>query len=217
MYQLKRGAYIRRVIRWDGWELLHLVATGLTTFKFRYLVRCVGKGTVVCPGTRIRNKSNVRIGRGCLLQDCVYIRAGTAGSIVLGDEAALNTRCSLFGHGGIEIGEKSQVGPGTVITTTDHDYENELRTRYDPVRIGRGVWIGANVTVLPGAEIGDGAVIGAGSVVRGSIPGQSVAVGAPARVVKTLDDAAGPEPTQRRAAVRRSRTRHHSEELPGDA
>ena len=52
--------------------------------------------------------------------------------------------------------------------------------------IGNDVWIGGNVTVLPGVTIGDRAVIGAGSVVTEDIPADSVAVGAPAKVVKEL-------------------------------
>ena len=55
-----------------------------------------------------------------------------------------------------------------------------------PVTIGNDVWIGGNVTVLPGVTIGDRAVIGAGSVVTEDIPADSVAVGAPAKVVKEL-------------------------------
>ncbi len=55
-----------------------------------------------------------------------------------------------------------------------------------PVRIGRGSWLGERVTVLRGADIGEGCVIGAHSVVRGHIPDHSLAVGAPARVVRSL-------------------------------
>jgi acetyltransferase-like isoleucine patch superfamily enzyme len=51
------------------------------------------------------------------------------------------------------------------------------------VIIGRDVWLGARVIVLAGVTIGDGCVIGAGSVVTRSLPPNSIAVGAPARVV----------------------------------
>jgi acetyltransferase-like isoleucine patch superfamily enzyme len=53
-----------------------------------------------------------------------------------------------------------------------------------PVTIGRGTWLGQNVVVLPGVTIGQHCVVGANSVVNSSIPDYSVAVGAPARVVR---------------------------------
>lgn len=57
-----------------------------------------------------------------------------------------------------------------------------------PVRIGSNVWLGANVTICPGAVIGDNSIIGAGSVVVGDIPANSIAVGNPCRVIKPLPD-----------------------------
>ena len=190
MYQLHKLRYFSRILRNNPSELLRLLIMGLTTVKYRYVKRCVGPGTIVGPGTTIINSANVRIGAGCLLQDRVYIRAGAEGRVRIGDRAALNSFCRLFGHGGLEIGEDTQLGPGTLITTTDHDYRGELETRFERVIVGRRVWVGANVTILPGVEIGDFAVIGAGSVVTKSIPPRSVAVGVPARVIKELDEAA---------------------------
>lgn len=61
----------------------------------------------------------------------------------------------------------------------------------EPVRIGDDVWIGARVTILPGADIGNGSVIGAGSVVCGKIPPMAVAAGNPARVVGMRGNAKG--------------------------
>jgi acetyltransferase-like isoleucine patch superfamily enzyme len=188
VYTLDKSAYLSRVLRENPSELYRLLGIGLTTAKYRYLKRCIGKGTVVGRRTEIINSAHVHIGSGCLLQDAVYIRAGTEGNIVIGDRSALNSFCRLFGHGSIEIGEDTQIGPGSLITTTDHDYHQNLERHYKRVVIGRGVWIGANVTVLPGVEIGDFAVIGAGTVVTTSIPSRAIAVGVPARVIKYVDD-----------------------------
>ena len=55
-----------------------------------------------------------------------------------------------------------------------------------PVKIGRRVWIGSHATVLPGVTIGDGAIIGGGAVVTKDVPAYAVAVGVPARVVKSV-------------------------------
>ena len=55
-----------------------------------------------------------------------------------------------------------------------------------PVTIGNDVWIGGNVTILPGVNIGDKAVIAAGAVVTKDVPDNTVAGGVPAKVIKEL-------------------------------
>jgi acetyltransferase-like isoleucine patch superfamily enzyme len=191
VYTLNKLAYFVSIVKSNPSELLRLFRIGLTTAKFRYVKRCVGKGTVVGTRTEIINSANVHIGNGCLLQDAIYIRAGTDGRITIRDRVAINSFCRLFGHGSIVIGEDTQIGPGSLITTTEHDYQGDLKEHFRPVTIGKGVWIGANVTILSGVEVGDYAVIGAGSVVTRNIPPRSVAVGVPARVIRQLDDPPG--------------------------
>ena len=61
-------------------------------------------------------------------------------------------------------------------------------TKVQPVRIGRGAWLGQNVVVCPGVTIGEGAVIGANSVVNCDVPSYTLAVGAPARVLRSFRD-----------------------------
>jgi acetyltransferase-like isoleucine patch superfamily enzyme len=118
------------------------------------------------------------------------------GRITIGDHAALNSFCRLFGHGGIDIGQDTQIGPGSPITTTEHDSDHDLATHFKRVRIGKGVWIGANITILPGVEIGDFTVIGAGSLVMKTIPARCTALGFPARVVKFSDAPSGAVPSE---------------------
>jgi acetyltransferase-like isoleucine patch superfamily enzyme len=188
MIKLNKAAYLVKVVKSDPFELLRLLAMGLTTAKYRYVLRCVGQGTIVGRHTEIINASRVRIGKGCLLQDSVYIRAGTQGEIIMGDRAGLNSFCRIFGHGSVKIGEDAQIGPGTLVTTTTHSYHDDLETSFKPVVIGKGVWIGANSTILPGVTIGDSAVVGAGSVVTRDIPSGAIAVGVPARVIKWISE-----------------------------
>lgn len=190
MHTPKKLNYLLQTLRRNPSEVLRLLSVGLTTAKFRYVKRCVGPGTTVEPQTKIINSANVRIGQGCLLKEAVYIRAGLEGRVIIKDRAAINSFCRIYGHGSVEIGEDTQIGPGSLITTTDHDYHDALKTRYKAVRIGREVWIGANVTVLPGVTIGDRAVIGAGAVVTKDIPARAIAVGVPARVIRMIDEAA---------------------------
>lgn len=77
------------------------------------------------------------------------------------------------------------ISDGSHATTRgDVPYKYQGLDPVAPVRIGRGSWIGQNVVVRPGVEIGECCVVGAGSVVTRSVPDSCMAVGAPARVVK---------------------------------
>src|SRR5690606_686867 len=69
----------------DPAEGLRLIRIGLATFRFRYVLRSAGPGSVFGTGNRIINASNVRIGRDCLFQDSIYIRAGVRGRVHIGD------------------------------------------------------------------------------------------------------------------------------------
>lgn len=94
----------------------------------------------------------------------------------------------------LTIGNHVFLHKGTVIMT--HDWAGWcFLEKYDdfvpscgPVTIGNNVWLGSNVTILKNVEIGDNVIIGAGSIVTKSIPSNSVAVGTPAKVVKSIDD-----------------------------
>lgn len=179
---------LKGMLRQNPLDLLRLVRIALTTGYYRFVRRCGGAGTIIGCNTQLINASNITIGRGCFLQDEVYIRAGGSGSVTIGDRAALNSFVKIFGHGGVSIGEEAQIGPGTLITTTGHDYTDQnLETSFSAVSIGERAWIGANATILPGVTIGDYAVIGAGAVVNKDIPAHTVAVGVPARAVKTIE------------------------------
>ena len=73
----------------------------------------------------------------------------------------------------------------------DHPYEPykyQAIRRIAPVAVGRGCWIGQNVVILPAVTIGEMSIIGANSVVTHSVPPRSIAVGAPARVIKQWDE-----------------------------
>ena len=90
----------------------------------------------------------------------------------------------------ITIGDNVLVGPNCTFTTATHPTDPLKRAsgvEYAyPITIGNNVWLGCNVVVLPGVQIGDGAVIGAGSVVTKNVPANTVVVGSPARVIKEL-------------------------------
>lgn len=90
-----------------------------------------------------------------------------------------------------QIGNFVMMGEACHIYTRNHKIDRtdipmcrQGFDEYKPVIIGDDVWIGARVTILPGAKIGTGAVVGAGAVVSGEIPDFAVACGVPARVIR---------------------------------
>ena len=90
----------------------------------------------------------------------------------------------------ITIGDDVQIGPNVQLLTATHPVEPEpRRAKWEsakPVAIGNNVWLGGGVIVCPGVTIGDNTVVGAGAVVVRDLPANVVAVGNPARVVRTL-------------------------------
>jgi acetyltransferase-like isoleucine patch superfamily enzyme len=111
-------------------------------------------------------------------------------NIHFGADVFVNSGCRFQDQGGIEIGDGSLIGHNAVITTLNHDLLPSRRADMHPARvvIGLGVWLGANVTVLPGVTIGDGAVVGAGAVVTKDVPAGAVVVGVPAKQVGTVPE-----------------------------
>lgn len=99
---------------------------------------------------------------------------------------------AVLGIGGpIRIGAGVQIGAGFTVSAESHEADPDGsfvsgHVSRRGVRVGDRCWIGNNVAVLDGVEIGEGCVIGAGSVVTRSLPAFSLAVGAPARVRRTL-------------------------------
>jgi acetyltransferase-like isoleucine patch superfamily enzyme len=96
---------------------------------------------------------------------------------------------------GIVFGSNIEIGPNTCIMSVNHDLQNYLQgVPVRPIHIGNNVWIGANVSILPGVHIGHNVVIGAGSVVTKDIPDNSVAAGVPCRVIRLKPPYTGPQP-----------------------
>lgn len=133
--------------------------------------------------SEIRLNNDVHIGRNSIL------RAGI-GQIIVHEGVTLNRFVYLDGNGGIQIGRNALLGNKVELISGNHIFEDPntpIRfqgTKLGKVTIGEDVWLGTNTIVLPGVTIGDGSVVGAGSVVTEDIPNYSVAIGAPAKIVK---------------------------------
>ena len=111
-------------------------------------------------------------------------------NIILGKRIFINSGCKFQDQGGVVIGDDCLIGHNTVLATLNHDLTPSRRADMHPapIVIGRNVWIGSNVTVLPGVTIGDNAVVAAASVVTKDVPENSIVVGSPARVVRSVTD-----------------------------
>ena len=107
--------------------------------------------------------------------------------ITIGDNAFVNHSFTASAAGGIDIEEGVMIAPEVKILSINHDMKDKWLITAAPVRIKKNAWIGANVTICPGVTIGENSVIGAGSVVSKSIPDNCIAVGNPARVIKSID------------------------------
>lgn len=115
-----------------------------------------------------RKKPTLIIGNRVTMEHGVHISC--AESLVIEDDVMIAGRCYISdnNHSFDPLGPSYKKQPPSSKHT----------------RIGSGVWLGQNVCILAGADVGEGSVIGAGSVVNGYIPPYSIAVGSPARVVK---------------------------------
>ena len=111
-------------------------------------------------------------------------------SISIGRDVFINSGCHFQDQGGIEIGDGVLIGHNVVLATVNHDLlpANNRKNHYAPIRICDHVWIGSNVTVLPGVTIGEWAVAAAGAVITRDVEPYSVAGGVPARRIRRLTE-----------------------------
>ncbi len=110
--------------------------------------------------------------------------------ISVGRRFFANFNLTILDEARVTIGDDCFIGPNVSIYTACHSTNpverNSRREWAEPVTIGHNVWIGGSATILPGVTIGDNVTIGAGSVVTSDIPSNSIAVGNPCRVIKSL-------------------------------
>ena len=167
--------------------------------RYRWLVRQRRDGRLIEPNVRFQGDVK-RLDVGLVLGRGVHLDLGVI--LWLGNEGKET--------GGIDLGERVYVGPYTFLGTSSHRLgigddtmigahcyiitENHVTARTDipfarqgytgaDVVIGKNVWLGCHVTVLPGVKIGDNAIVGAGAVVTKSVPPGETWGGVPARKI----------------------------------
>ena len=107
--------------------------------------------------------------------------------IKIGDNVFINSNSLLMARGGITIEDDVMFAANVQLLSNNHDeYDRQVLT-CKPIHIKKGAWIGAGASILPGVTIGKFAIVGAGAIVTKDVGDYEVAVGIPAKVVKTLD------------------------------
>ena len=114
-------------------------------------------------------------------------------NIEVGENFFANYNFTVLDVGKVKIGANAQIAPNVSIYTAGHPVHPDSRNSgYEygiDVTIGDNVWIGGSSCIMPGVTIGNNVVIGAGSVVTKDIPDNSIAVGNPCRVIRTITEA----------------------------
>ena len=113
-------------------------------------------------------------------------------NISVGNNFYMNHGCIILDCAKVTFGNNVLIAPNCSFYTVGHPFNVEKRNKWieiaKPITVGNNVWLGGNVTVLPGVTIGDNVVIGAGSVVTKNIPSNTLVYGNPARVIREIGE-----------------------------
>ncbi|HNY00933.1 MAG TPA: acyltransferase, partial [Bacteroidales bacterium] len=134
------------------------------------------------------------VGSHSTIEDFCTVNNG-AGDVILGDRVRIGIGSVVIGP--VTIGDGAGLGQHVFLSGFNHDYADGTRNSSDqgldlrPTVVGEEAHIGANSVVVAGVRIGKRCQVGAGSVVTKDIPPFSIAVGNPARVIKTFNNTTG--------------------------
>jgi lipopolysaccharide O-acetyltransferase len=156
-----------------------------------------GDRSVLQPPIRLSGESQIAIGSEVFVGSGSWLQAlgpgGSGVALSIGDGTSIAGNCVFSAASSVRLGRRVLVARGVYVSDHIHAYEDASRavldqgiSRVKPVEIDDGAWLGENVVVCPGVRIGRGAVVGANAVVLEDVPDHALAVGVPARVVRTF-------------------------------
>ncbi len=174
---------------------------GLAWTRLRHRRVSWGARCDVRPGARFRvaRGARVRFGEGCVLDRGFDLES--RGVVEVGDRTVFGHHCTVAADRSVIIGRHCLLAELVSVRDHDHAFDEVDRVVLDqgrvtaPVRIGDNVWLGAKVTVTKGVTIGSDVVVGAHAVVTSDLPDGCVAVGIPARVIRTGEGGARRAPS----------------------
>lgn len=158
-----------------------------------------GRNSIVVPPLRVNGEQLISVSSGVFMGAGCWLNATPAGSaagpiITIGEGCSFSGYCVISAVSMIKIGREVLLARNVYIADHDHSYSDTSRAvmhqgvdNVGRVTIDDGAWLGQNVVVTSGVHIGRGAVVGANAVVTKDIPDYSLAVGAPARVIRSWD------------------------------
>lgn len=123
----------------------------------------------------IWKKIGCKVGKNVHIGHFVVPDFGNANKISIGNNVVISNGVNILCH------------KRDMVSYKKGDFATKLPFKFENVVIEDNVQIGLNCTIMPGVTIGEGAIIGTCSLVTKSIPAWSIAVGSPAKVIKTLD------------------------------
>jgi lipopolysaccharide O-acetyltransferase len=158
-----------------------------------------GEGAILHKPTWVFGPQQMSLGAHSLVLQGTWLSVESqawdkqAPALSIGKRVGIRPYCMISAAEKIEIEDDVIIAAFSSVIDSDHTFalgrpnvmHNPLET--SPIRIGRGTWIAERVAVLRGADVGRCCIIGANSVVKGTIPDYSIAVGTPARVVGEVD------------------------------
>jgi acetyltransferase-like isoleucine patch superfamily enzyme len=190
-----------------------ILGTYLRPIVYALVFKKIRSGCLIEGGVRFEIPSRIRLGGNVFIGESCWIGSGTntgsidikknsfiahrstlaaqGGSILIKKHVHVSRGSYINGIGNVIIGNDCMIGPHVVIISGTHNYtdltvpirkQGSVKKR---IVIEDNVWLAANVNVMPGVRIGKGSVIGAGAVVTKDIPPYSIAVGVPARIIKS--------------------------------
>ncbi len=140
-------------------------------------------------------EGRLELGRHVLLEPNVWLSAPGQARIRIGQGTFLNIGVMVAAAELVEIGDPCMLANGCCVSDARHRFDDPDKpvpwqgfTSKGPTRLGDNVWCGANVVVTTGVTVGERCVIGANSVVTADLPPRSIAAGAPARVLKPIEN-----------------------------
>ena len=184
-YLVQQGGFVLRFRYWAS------TAGWLRKRWYALLGMQVGSGTVL-PKLYVTWPNQVAIGQHCTLEHSIYFKFdgiwGPGPAIRIGNQVFIGTGCEFNISQGIEIGDKALIASGCRFIDHDHGMLLGVPMHTQPsvqqaIKLGSDVWLGCNVVVLKGVEIGEGAVVAAGAIVTKSILPYEIWAGVPARKI----------------------------------